>query len=147
MRWRQLALAAVIVTALAATACGSSLERGPMAGQRFATLVTEGASRARGIYPVQIYKLDGREINTQQTIHRIEPGVHTIQARALADWGLSQTTRRTARREPPPVLEFNFQSGRRYFLGMKAPEPGETRWQLVIYRTEDVEEGTIRIDG
>lgn len=132
--------------AVVLAACGSAPDTRPMAGERYALIQTGDTRLAHGIFPVAIYNIDGREIHSDRVLHRIEPGQHTIAARAAVDRRLVRGVSRDPVARGSPPLTFNFQSGRRYFLGLKAEGSRSRDWRLVIWKVEDVEAGTVALD-
>jgi hypothetical protein len=126
------------------SACASN--RGPQAGQRYAILYTGGSRRAEAIFPVQIYHLDGKEISSDNQSRHIEPGIHTIKARGIVDRNLVAGLRTDPSRANNARLVFNFQSGRRYFIGVIADSDRRAEWRLVVWKTEDIDAGTLDFD-
>ena len=121
-------------------------ERGPKAGQRYAIVHTAGSRKAEAIFPVVIYKLDGREISTERPSRKLKPGIHRINARAIVDRNLVAGLKTDLSRENNAPLVFNFQSGRRYFVGIKANSDRRADWRLVVWKIEDIEAGTLDLD-
>jgi len=42
-----------------------------------------------------------------------------------------------------PSLTYNFQSGVRYFIGVKADSPRRADWELVVWKEEEMREGAL----
>lgn len=136
----------IAILALLLGACGTAPDTRPMAGERYALIQTGTTRLAHGIFPVAIYNIDGKEIHSDRLLHKVKPGVHTIAARAAVDRRLLSGVSKdpTARGSEP--LTYNFQSGRRYFLGLKAEGSRSRDWRLVVWKIEDVEAGTVRLE-
>jgi len=128
-------------------ACASGPETSPRVGQRYAIIQTSPGRATEGIFPVEIYNIDGKEINSRRTFHRIEPGKHSLNARAFVDQralrGLSKDL--TRGRSHPPLV-YNFQSGVRYFIGLKADDTRSKNWQLVVWDQEELKSGQLKLD-
>ena len=127
-------------------ACASH-ERGPQADDRYVIVYTGGSRKAEGIFPVQIYNIDGREITAERNAHRLTPGIHAIKARALVDRSLVPGVSRDLSRGSNEPLVVNLQSGYRYFIGVKAESSRRSEWQLVVWKKEPVEAGTLDFDN
>ena len=136
----------LLLMTLLVTACASSPRQHPQASERYALVQTGTTRLAHGIFPVQIYNIDGKEIHTDRQLHQIAPGVHTIAARAQVNRNLIRGVSRDPAGRGSEPLTFNFQSGRRYFLGLKATSPRSADWRLVVWKVEDVNAGALLID-
>lgn len=128
------------------TACATGPDTSPMAGERYALVQTQASRRAHQIFPVQIYRIDDKEIRDDRAQHKLSPGVHTLRASAVMDRGLVPGLKRDLSRGGPQEITFHFQSGYRYFIGLKADSPRRADWELVIWKTEEVEAGTVSLD-
>lgn len=146
----------VIVSLLLIVACSS--HGGPKAGQRYAVLQTGDSRLAQHIFPVEIYNIDGEEQNTgrvnnnnlnrirvDRPIRHIEPGVHTIKARAFVDRRYVPGLTRDISNGKIEPLTHRFVSGKRYFIGLKADTSRSADWQLVIWKEEEIEQGLIDV--
>ncbi len=146
-----------MVGSLLLTACTS--QGGPKAGQRYAILQTGDSRLAQQIFPVEIYNIDGEEQNTgfvdnnnlnrirvQRPIRHIEPGLHTIKARAVVDRRYVPGLTRDLSSGKIKPLTHRFMSGKRYFIGLKADSARSADWELVIWKEEAVEQGLVDLD-
>ena len=141
-------------------ACASNNPRSPRADERYAVLQTSASRKAEGIFPVLITELDGRPLSITQhdlrgfdrgyfsgrSFYRVTPGRHVIRAMGAVDRSLVPGLDRDLSRDEPMVLDANFVSGKRYFIGLKAQGSRAADWELVIWKTEDIEEGTLDLD-
>ncbi|MEM9304393.1 MAG: hypothetical protein AAGE01_19940 [Pseudomonadota bacterium] len=152
----------LLLPALAAllAACASDPVQEPVAGQRYAIIETGASRKAEGIFPVLLTRIDDKRITVTaddlrrgrqghfpnaRSVFRVAPGQHSLEAMGMVDRryvpGLSQDLSRD-NSEP---LVANFQSGTRYFVGIKADSARRAEWRLVIWKTEAVDEGAIDI--
>ena len=127
-------------------ACASGPDTSPMAGERFSLVQTQASRRAHGIFPIQIYRIDDREVRDDRAQHKLTPGEHTLRARAIINRDLVPGIGRDLSRGGAQEITHNFQSGYRYFIGLKADSPRRQDWQLVIWKTEEVKAGTVSLD-
>ncbi len=128
------------------SACATGPDTGPMAGERYALILTDVSRRAERIFPVEIYRIDDQEIRDPRGQRPIEPGVHTIRARGIVNRDLVPGLTRDLSRGGPQEITVNFQSGYRYFLGLKADSPRREDWELVVWKIEEVEAGMVKLE-
>ena len=140
---RRLALLFIVVVL---AGCAGGPRHAPLAGQRYALIQTKVGRSAQRIFPVEIYSIDGREVSRGPGLRKVAPGVHTIKARARVNRDLIPGTGR-GNSAGGDTLTHNFQSGRRYFVGLKADKPRSADWELVIWKIEDVEAGTLDLES
>ncbi|MDX1569981.1 MAG: hypothetical protein R3200_05800 [Xanthomonadales bacterium] len=137
--------------------CASEPIESPRAGERYAIIETSASRKADGIFPVLITAIDDRRYNTApddlrraeagfpygRTHFTVAPGTHRIKALAVVDRRYVPGVSRDVSYGGDDVLEENFQSGVRYFVGLKADSPRRADWQLVIWKKEEIEAGTL----
>ncbi len=136
----------IFLASLFLMGCATGPDTGPMAGQRYSLVQTQASRRAEQIFPVQIYRIDDKEIRDDRAQHKLEPGVHTLRARAVIERDLVPGLSRDLSRGGAQEITHNFQSGYRYFIGLKADGPRRQDWHLVIWKTEEVRAGTVSLD-
>ena len=129
---------------LGACAGGASTEL--KAGQRYATVYTAAHRKSEGLFPVVIYSIDGQKKTGDRNLYQLPPGRHTIEAWGIVDLDWVSTMSRDLSRENTAPLVFNFQSGTRYYIGLKASASRREDWQLVIWKQEEVDEGVLGFD-
>lgn len=147
-------LLALLVVSL--SACATTGE--PDSNQRFATLVTSGAPMKLRSHAVEVSRIDDRRLNLGQfniqlkqfensrAVHRIKPGTHTIFGIPIIrdDYGVSPRLSGLDRRVLP--LTANFESGVRYHLAIQRSDVDRRKWQVVIWKEEETDQGLLDLD-
>ena len=136
----------LLALALLLTACTGGQGTQLKAGQRYATVYTAAHRKSEGIFPVVIYSIDGQKKTGERNLYQLPPGQHTIEARGIVDMDWVSAMSRDLTRENSPPLVFNFQSGTRYYIGLKASSSRRTEWELVIWKQQEVDEGVLGFD-
>lgn len=126
--------------------CASAPDTSPMAGERYSLVQTQASRRAHRIFPIQIYRIDDKEVRDDRAQHKLTPGEHTLRARAIINRDLVPGISRDLSRDGAQEITHNFQSGYRYFIGLKADSSRREDWHLVIWKTEEVKAGTVSLD-
>jgi hypothetical protein len=157
---RNPSLLQLVVMSLLLASCASDPVQEPVAGQRYAIIETGASRKAEGIFPVLLTAIDDDRISitpddlrrgrqghfpNARSVFRISPGTHRLQAMGLVDRRYVPGLSTDLSRDNDEPLVANFQSGTRYFVGLKADSSRRAEWKLVIWKTEAVEEGAIDI--
>ena len=145
-------LAAVTVAAIASPFLGSKKDP-------HATLYLNVDQRAKQIYPVSIWMVDGKLSNRgDQGMLWVTPGDYTFTFRIAKDQrltvnkpgeiGTSEATRSVnmadapglvrdsgSRRDQPHELKVTLEAGKAYYIGAKLGKSGS--WEPVVWKTED----------
>ena|SRR5579859_4489334 len=146
------ALAAVSLAALASPFLGSSKDP-------HATLYLNVDQRAKQIYPVNIWMVDGKLTNrSDQGVLWVTPGEYTFTFKVARDArltvnkpgeiGTSEAERGVnmadapglvhdagGRRDQPHDLKVTVEAGKAYYIGAKLGSAG--KWEPVVWKTED----------
>lgn len=147
------------VAGLLTSGCAGEPVSDPRPEDRFAVIETGASRKAEGIFPVLITELDGARHNTApqdlsrpeagfprgRTHFKVKPGTHRIKALALVDRTYVPGVSRDLSRGGDDTLEYNFQSGMRYFVGLKAAGARRADWELVVWKTEEIDVGSLEI--
>ena len=126
------ALGAVSLAALAAPFLGSSKDP-------HATLYLNVDQRAKQIYPVNIWAVDGKLSNrSDQGMLWVTPGEYTfsfkMKAVNMADApGLARDS--GDQRDQPRDLKLTLEAGKAYYIGGKLGKSG--KWEPTVWKTED----------
>ncbi len=102
-----------------------------------AKIITGFNQAARCIAPVQILKIDGREVNVQKLTFDLVPGRHTMSGRALIDTSFCQTVGRATNRSSVPPLVDVFEAGKTYWIGFDHSSSDRKDWNYVIWKVKD----------
>ncbi len=136
----------ILVTTIFLFGCASEPRTGPRAADRYAVIYTDGQRLAQQIFPVEVYRIDGEETLHRSGYLRLPSGTHTLRARAIVDRSLVPGLTKDLSRSGPQEITQHFQSGVRYFLGLKADSQRRANWKLVVWKEEPIEEGTLPLD-
>lgn len=136
----------ILALFLLATACARGPTTDLKAGERYSILYTAGSRKAEGIFPVVIYNIDGKEITSERNSHQLPPGRHTIKARGVVDRSWVPGLSKDLSRDGATSLTYQFESGTRYFIGLKAASSRRAEWELVVWKEELVSEGALGFD-
>ena len=126
------ALAAISLAALAAPFLGSSKDP-------HATLYLNVDQRAKQIYPVNVWAVDGKLTNrSDQGMLWVTPGEYTftfkMKAVNMADApGLARDS--GDQRDQPHDLKVTLEAGKAYYIGGKLGASG--KWEPTVWKTED----------
>lgn len=102
-----------------------------------AQIITSAEKPAECIAAVHVNRIDDREVKVQKLGFEIEPGVHTLSARALIDTSLCKAVGIGTGMEKVGPLEVNLEAGKTYYLGYDHSAPHRRDWKLVIWKVED----------
>ncbi len=102
-----------------------------------AKIVTSFNKAAKCISPVEILKIDGREVNVQKMGFKLDPGKHTLSGRALIDTSFCQTVGPASRQYKVPPLEAEFEAGKTYWVGIDHSARNRKDWKYVVWKVED----------
>ncbi len=107
-----------------------------------ARIVTSGDKPSECISAVHVNRIDDREVKVQKLGFEIDPGKHTLSARAIMNTsfckavGIGGTGLQTA--EP---IEADLEAGKTYYLGYDHSASNRKDWKLVIWKVEDSNQG------
>ncbi len=153
-----LALTITLVAAAGLMGCATDPTTSPRAGERYAIIETGASRKADHIFPVLISRLNDTRISITaddlsrgrgghfpraRHVFKVTPGTHTIHAMGLVDRNMVPGLSVDLSRDNNEPLTHNFQSGTRYFIGLKADSARRADWELVIWKTEKIEAGTL----
>jgi len=115
----------------------------PLVGQAAdmtkAKIVTSFSKTAQCIAAVEVNQIDGTEVKVQKAGFEIDPGTHTIQARALINGTLCKAMGVDTGNNPTPPIEYAFEAGKTYYLGYDYNAPLRQDWKLVIWKETPTE--------
>lgn len=112
----------------------------PLAGQAAdpvtAKVVTSFSKSAQCISAVHVTKIDGKEATVQRMGFDLDPGTHTLNARALIDTSFCPVLGPDTGSNPNAPIEYTFEAGKTYYLGFDHSATLRKDWKLVIWKEE-----------
>jgi hypothetical protein len=151
----------LLSTVVAALLLGGCMESQMLAGEdRYGTVTTFASDIPGGIYPAYIATVDGKNVNTIQTISptrtglgtgagvatsrysvRLPPGDHEIRLVADLTQATGTLTREINDRSSGAnaTIKLYVEEGRRYYLGARIEDSRRSDWEAVVWRVEDDE--------
>lgn len=116
-----------------------SLQLSPITeGTRTVRVVTPVRLPDECLAPVEITRIDGEHQAVPARGFMIEPGLHRLNGRAVLDatrcWPMDENL------YIPPAgdLEVDFEVGKVYYLAYDRNHPDVNRWQLVVWKVEQI---------
>jgi hypothetical protein len=105
-----------------------------------AQVVTFKHNVSECLAPVQIKTIDGELRNLPSLGFEIEPGWHTMHG--IASINLQHCPvkeERTRDTDHIPALEWLFEAGKKYYVGLDHSSPYRKNWRIVVWKVEDLE--------
>ena len=103
-----------------------------------ARVVTGAGLPSECLAPLLVTRIDGVKRVMPAPGFLIEPGVHTINGRALLDTKKCQPLGDDQQIATALDLEVNFETGKIYYIAYDRSHPGTAEWKLVVWRVEQV---------
>lgn len=106
-----------------------------------ARVVTFKSKITECLASVAIKQVDGRLRQLPPMGFEIEPGWHTMHGLATVNLKHCPVNKDTSRRSVNvPPLEWLFEAGKVYYVGLDHSSPERRNWQLVVWKVEDMDE-------
>ncbi len=125
---KKLFLTIAVFAGLAATDASANSE--------MAQVVTQGGRPVDCLSPIAVNKIDGKMRIVPAQGFEIEPGVHTLNARAILDTTFCKVGRGGNRGGYAPDLEVNFEAGKTYYIGYDHKSKNRDDWKLVVWKVK-----------
>jgi len=101
-----------------------------------AKVVTHIARPADCLAAIEVNRIDGENSAVSAKEFVIEPGIHTINGKAILDTTHCPITDPGLQVSSAPDLEINFEIGSTYYLGYFHKSQNTEEWQLVVWNIE-----------
>jgi len=125
---KKLFLTIAVFAGLAATDASANSE--------MAQVVTQGGRPVDCLSPIAVNKIDGKMRIVPAQGFEIEPGLHTLNARAILDTTFCKVGRGGNRGGYAPDLEVNFEAGKTYYIGYDHKSKNRDDWKLVVWKVK-----------
>jgi hypothetical protein len=83
-----------------------------------------------------VNKIDGQQKTIPAQGFKIEPGVHTLNGRAILDTTFCKLGRGGNLGGYAPDLEVNFEAGKTYHIGYDHKSKNREEWKLVVWKID-----------
>ena len=101
-----------------------------------AKIITGNEKPTECISSVQVNAIDGKQIYVQPLGFDIEPGKHTITARAVINTSFCTAVGPGTGKNTAAPLEAEFEAGKTYYLGYDHSSSNRKDWKLVVWKVE-----------
>lgn len=101
-----------------------------------ARIVTSVARPVQCIAPISVYNIDGKLVRMNEMGFELEPGRHTLVGTANPD-STNCPTMRSGRSMDIPPLEYDFEAGKTYYIGLQHKSSNQQLWRFVVWRIEN----------
>jgi len=101
-----------------------------------ARVVTGAGLESECLAPLLVTRIDGVKRVMPAPGFLIEPGVHTINGRALLDTTKCRPLADDQKIATAPDLEVNFETGNIYYIAYDRSHPDTAEWKLVVWKVE-----------
>lgn len=101
-----------------------------------ARIITGNQQPAQCISSVHVNTIDGEQVFVQPLGFDIDPGKHTMMARAKVDISFCTAVGAGTNRDTVEPLEAEFEAGKTYYLGYDHSSSKRSDWKLVIWKVE-----------
>ncbi len=128
-------LLAAVVTGFSVAAASADQER-PKELRGMGAIIQSGGVAAQCIFPVEVYQIDGKSIDTEGRLSfKLPAGRHVLRASAVVNLNGCGGSRHDIYRKPIPPLEIEVLPGRQYHIGLDAKPARKKDWRLVVWKT------------
>lgn len=101
-----------------------------------ARIITGNGKPAECISPVHVVAIDGKNRYVNELGFDLDPGEHSLKARAIIDTSFCRAPGRSTGRDTVEPLTANFEAGKTYYLGFDHSSSNRSEWKLVIWSVE-----------
>jgi hypothetical protein len=102
-----------------------------------AKVVTSGVQAVKCISPIHVNSIDGRTVQVPKLGFDLDPGKHSLAGRALIDTSVCRTVGAGSDRHNVDPIEYEFEAGKTYYLGLDHSAPNRNDWKYVVWKVED----------
>jgi hypothetical protein len=101
-----------------------------------AWVVTSVDKPVECISPISVYSIDGELVHKNQMNFEIEPGRHTLVG-TVSSFAAGCPTMRTSMGQDVPPLDYEFEAGKTYYIGLQHKSANQQSWRFVVWRVKD----------
>ncbi len=101
-----------------------------------AKIITGNEKCTEEMHSVHVNAIDGKQVYVQPLGFDLEPGRHTLTARAVVNTSFCKAVGPSTGKEKTPPLEAEFEAGKTYYLGYDHSSSSRKDWRLVIWKVE-----------
>ncbi|MDZ4728332.1 MAG: hypothetical protein SH820_00075 [Xanthomonadales bacterium] len=109
---------------------------GPEDADSPAKIITSHEKPAECISSVHVNAIDGELVYVQPLGFDLEPGKHSLTARAVINTAFCKVLGPSVGKDKTPPLEADFEAGKTYYIGLDHSSSSRKDWRLVIWKVD-----------
>lgn len=103
------------------------------AQSEMARVITSVEKPVQCISPISVYNIDGILVKKNEMGFDLEPGRHTMVGTAMLN--LKDCPKmRSGRSLDVPALDYEFEAGKTYYVGLQHKSSNQQQWKFVVWR-------------
>jgi len=106
------------------------------AAEGMARVITYVAKPVQCIAPIEVYNIDGELVKKNAMGFDLEPGRHTLVGLASIDSANCPVMRGNRSLDIPP-LDYEFEAGKTYYIGLEHKSANQQQWRFVVWRVQE----------
>ena len=107
-----------------------------LSGEGVARVITSGEKPVQCISPIDVYNIDGQLVKKNSMGFDLEPGTHTLVGTARIN-NRDCPRMRSSGSVDIPALEYDFEAGKTYYIGLEHKSGSQQNWRFVVWRVTD----------
>ncbi len=88
------------------------------------------------ISPISVYSIDGELVRKNPAGFELEPGRHSLVG-TVSSLSAGCPTMRTSRSQDIPPLDYEFEAGKTYYIGLEHKSANQQSWRFVVWRIKE----------
>ena len=101
-----------------------------------AWVVTSVDKPVECISPISVYSIDGQLVRKNPMNFELEPGRHTLVG-TVSSFASGCPTMRTSMGQDVPPLDYEFEAGKTYYIGLQHKSANQQSWRFVVWRVKE----------
>lgn len=106
------------------------------AGGDVARVITSVEKPVQCISPIEVYNIDGKLVKKNAMGFDLEPGTHSLVGTARIN-NRDCPRMRSGAAVDIPALEYDFEAGKTYYIGLQHKSGSQQNWRFVVWRVTD----------
>ena len=107
-----------------------------VAGDEMAHVITSIEKPVQCISPIEVYNIDGQLVKKNSMGFDLEPGKHSLVGTAKIN-NRDCPRMRSSGSIDIPALEYEFEAGKTYYIGLEHKSSAQQNWRFVVWRVAD----------
>jgi len=101
-----------------------------------ARIVTIVDKPVQCISPISVYTIDGQLVEKNAAGFELEPGRHSLVGTVTSFTADCPAAMRTSLGQDVPPLDYEFEAGKTYYIGLEHKSGNVQSWRFVVWRVE-----------